>query len=405
MSLTHPLPAPDESVMKSMAKSLRKHLPEGSDLCHSKALEVVSNAFGFSSWHAYNSRPKGSNIPKCKTLRGNKSDDVFRVFSGRDLQNHKDLKDLNLTDHRRYGFECSNTTDFAEASEILVKLGSEDFTLLSMLRSPAFCKAVSLLGAQSFTHRGLIPDEYKWHAVFREGLENLHKYCDDGIFHLEAKLSDLDRDIDATRYEAPPLFVAMLSRVAQDTMDVIDKGRTVQIPKVKQVKPRKFDIEAIFRAAEASKLRVLNDGFTVSLSKGLIWYDLSILVFSVGLKAKSNHLRHMGFGVSIWKSDAKKIIAKIDDRENWGIEYLEQSGANVSLGSKIHQTAMISQPQSEWTEVFLTGLRMLNHLSDDGVVDLNALLIKMDKDRSIPLCEVPADIFFGISRYARTDRA
>jgi len=66
---------------------------------------------------------------------------------------------------------------------------------------------------------------------------------------------------------------------------------------------------------------------------------------------------------------------------------------------------MISQPQSEWTEVFLTGLRMLNHLSDDGVVDLNALLIKMDKDRSIPLCEVPADIFFGISRYARTDRA
>lgn len=44
--------APDTGVVKSLAKALRKSLPETVKLSHSKALEISSNAFGFSSWHA-----------------------------------------------------------------------------------------------------------------------------------------------------------------------------------------------------------------------------------------------------------------------------------------------------------------------------------------------------------------
>jgi hypothetical protein len=44
--------APDPGVVKSLAKALRKNLPETVTLSHSKALEIAANSFGFSSWHA-----------------------------------------------------------------------------------------------------------------------------------------------------------------------------------------------------------------------------------------------------------------------------------------------------------------------------------------------------------------
>lgn len=50
--MTPMIKAPDTGVVKSLAKALRKSLPETVKLSHSKALEISSNVFGFSSWHA-----------------------------------------------------------------------------------------------------------------------------------------------------------------------------------------------------------------------------------------------------------------------------------------------------------------------------------------------------------------
>lgn len=50
--MTTTIKAPDLGVVKSLAKSIRKNLPETAKISHAKALEIASNSFGFSSWHA-----------------------------------------------------------------------------------------------------------------------------------------------------------------------------------------------------------------------------------------------------------------------------------------------------------------------------------------------------------------
>jgi hypothetical protein len=50
--MTQMMKAPDLGVVKSLAKALRKSLPETVTMSHSRALEVSANAFGFSTWHA-----------------------------------------------------------------------------------------------------------------------------------------------------------------------------------------------------------------------------------------------------------------------------------------------------------------------------------------------------------------
>lgn len=50
--MTPMIKAPDPGVVKSLAKALRKNLPETVKLPHSKALEIAANSFGFSNWHA-----------------------------------------------------------------------------------------------------------------------------------------------------------------------------------------------------------------------------------------------------------------------------------------------------------------------------------------------------------------
>lgn len=50
--MTPMIKAPDLGVVKSLAKALRKTLPESVTLSHAKALEASANAFGFSNWHA-----------------------------------------------------------------------------------------------------------------------------------------------------------------------------------------------------------------------------------------------------------------------------------------------------------------------------------------------------------------
>lgn len=50
--MTPMIKAPDLGVVKSLAKALRKSLPDTAKIPHSRALEVSANAFGFSTWYA-----------------------------------------------------------------------------------------------------------------------------------------------------------------------------------------------------------------------------------------------------------------------------------------------------------------------------------------------------------------
>jgi hypothetical protein len=50
--MTNTVKAPDIGVVKSAAKAIRASLYETTKISHSKALEISSNAFGFTSYHA-----------------------------------------------------------------------------------------------------------------------------------------------------------------------------------------------------------------------------------------------------------------------------------------------------------------------------------------------------------------
>lgn len=373
MSMTYP--TPDESVMKAMAKSLRKHLPEGANLCHSKALEVVSNAFGFSSWHAF------------KVQEGAISSMSFPV---EERGYGTDLDGISTDQHRRYSVEVSQVIGFARLSPLQVKPKNTVQTkpLLAALACPKLCELICRLGFMERLKSGQGMTFNDWGAVFLDSLRALEDHCVDGVLDVQAKSKELDLQKVPLTINLPQVFIEFIAGEVE---------REAEFSNAPQGAKHRIDREAILSAAKTASIEVLYDGKASSMDKALSWRDFALFVLSIGLKVKAPYLHAMQFTKSTRKSDTRDMLDKIENRRVWGDDYADRSGEGLIIGSERSRITLLSTAETDWTEVLLTGIHMVRFFAKDGTINLDDLYLKLRQDNSIPLCEVPKPLFVAIS--------
>lgn len=109
--------APNIGAVKSLAKSIRVHLPDAASINHMKSLEIAASAFGYSSWHA------------CR--------------KGLSVKNPDFSEKTDIT-HR-----VKVVVDKAARICICVRKGPVATSMVSSLRSPLFLGVLALLGFMS----------------------------------------------------------------------------------------------------------------------------------------------------------------------------------------------------------------------------------------------------------------